>query len=46
MTSALGGVASGRPLPVVICCNREGEILFNSEGYRIGTGEQILKKIR
>lgn len=46
MTSALGGVASGRPLPVVICCNRDGEILFSSEGYRIGTAEQILKKIR
>lgn len=46
MTTALGEGASGRPLPVVLCCNREGEILFTSEGYRIGTGEQILKKIR
>ncbi len=46
MTSALGSGASGRPLPVVLCCDREGKILFLSEGYRIGTGEQILKKIR
>jgi transglutaminase-like putative cysteine protease len=46
MTSALGEGASERPLPVVVCCNSEGEILFSSEGYRIGTGEQILKRIR
>jgi transglutaminase-like putative cysteine protease len=46
MTAALGEGASERPLPVVLCCNREGEILFSSEGYRIGTGEQILKKIK
>lgn len=45
MTSALGE-ASDRPLPVVLCCDAEGVILFSSEGYRIGTGEQILKKIR
>ena len=46
MTSLLGEGASERPLPVVVCCNSEGEILFSSEGYRIGTGEQILKRIR
>lgn len=46
MTTALGDGASERPLPVVLCCNSKGEILFSSEGYRIGTGEQILKKIR
>ncbi len=46
MTAALGESASERPMPVVLCCNSEGEILFSSEGYRIGTGEQILKKIR
>ena len=46
MTSALGDGASERPLPVVLCCNKEGDVLFFSEGYRIGTGEQILKKIR
>lgn len=43
MSSVLG---AGRPLPVVLCCDSEGNILFSSEGYRIGTGEQILKKIR
>ncbi len=46
MTTALGEGASERPLPVVLFCNSKGEILFTSEGYRIGTGEQILKKIR
>lgn len=46
MTSALGEGASERPLPVVVCCDGNGEVLFTSEGYRIGTGEQILKKIR
>jgi hypothetical protein len=31
---------------VVVCCDSNGDILFLSEGYRIGTGEQILKNIR
>ncbi len=35
-----------RALPVVLYCNSRGEVLFSSEGYRIGTGQQILKKIR
>mgnify|MGYP000848167399 FL=1 len=46
MTSLLGSGSSSMPLPVVLCCNSKGEILFSSEGYRIGTGQQILKKIR
>lgn len=46
MTSALGAGSDGRPMPVVLCCDSAGNILFSSEGYRIGTGEQILKKIR
>ncbi|MDF1559232.1 MAG: transglutaminase domain-containing protein [Bacteroidales bacterium] len=46
MTSALGTGSSGRPMPVVLCCDSTGNILFSSEGYRIGTGEQILKKIK
>ncbi len=46
MRSVLGAGSVGMPMPVVICCNSEGNILFSSEGYRIGTGEQILKKIR
>ncbi len=46
MTSALGEGASERPLPLVLCCDGNGEVIFFSEGYRIGTGEQILKKIR
>lgn len=46
MTSALGKGSSERAWPVVVCCDADGDILFSSEGYRIGTGEQILKKIR
>ena len=33
-------------LPLVILVNSRGNILFRSEGYRIGIGEQILKTIR
>jgi hypothetical protein len=43
MLSALGGTSSVHPHPVVICIDDGGKILFTSEGYRIGTGEQILK---
>jgi len=46
MLSSLGGTTADHPLPVVVCCDSIGEILFLSEGYRIGTGEQILKNIR
>jgi hypothetical protein len=45
MSSLLGGNSSDRPLPVVLCCDSEGKVLFTSEGYRIGTAGQILKKI-
>jgi transglutaminase-like putative cysteine protease len=33
-------------LPVVFVTDKDGNILFNSTGYRIGIGEQILKYIR
>jgi hypothetical protein len=46
MLSSLGGSTAGHPLPVVVCCDSTGDMLFLSEGYRIGTGEQILKNIR
>jgi transglutaminase-like putative cysteine protease len=46
MTSILGEGSADRPLPVVLCCDPDGNITFFSEGYRIGTGEQILKKLR
>ena len=46
MRSVLGNGSDVSPMPVVICCDSTGNILFSSEGYRIGTGEQILKKIR
>lgn len=32
--------------PVVISVDNKGDILFTSEGYRIGIGEQILKSIK
>jgi len=46
MGSVVPGNPADHPLPVVLCCDRQGNILFSSEGYRIGTGEQILKNIR
>jgi len=46
MLSSLDGSVADHPLPVVVCCDSTGNILFRSEGYRIGTGEQILKNIR
>ena len=46
LLSSFGGSAADHPLPVVVCCDSVGNILFFSEGYRIGTGEQILKNIR
>ena len=45
MLSVLDNGTVSHPLPVVICADSEGNILFTSEGYRIGTGEQILKNI-
>ena len=45
MSSLSGGRGQERSLPVVILCNSEGEVLYSSEGYRIGTGQQVLKKI-
>jgi len=33
-------------LPVVIVCRKNGEIIMFSEGYHIGTGEQLLKTLR
>jgi len=46
MQSSLNGRSADHPLPVVVCCDSTGNILFLSEGYRIGTGDQILKSIR
>ena len=46
MLSSLNGSVADHPLPVVVCCDSTGNILFLSEGYRIGTGEQILRNIR
>jgi hypothetical protein len=33
-------------LPYIILIDTSGNIIFRSEGYRIGIGEQILKKVR
>lgn len=46
LRSLPGTGSQARPMPVVLCCNSAGEVLFSSEGYRIGTGQQILKKIK
>ena len=33
-------------LPYIILVDKNGNIIFRSEGYRIGIGEQLLKKVR
>ena len=42
--------AVGRPgsprLPVILGVGPRGEIVFFSEGYRIGAGEQVLETLR
>lgn len=45
LQSLPGSGTSERSLPVVLYCDRNGNILFSSEGYRIGTGQQLLNKI-
>ncbi len=45
LRSLSGGNGQERPLPVVLLCKSDGEVVYSSEGYRIGTGQQILKKI-
>lgn len=37
---------SGKKLPFIIIVDNEGQIRFVSSGYRIGTGEQILRHVR
>jgi hypothetical protein len=32
--------------PYIVFIDKEGNILFSSEGYRIGIGEQILKCVK
>jgi len=42
--------AVGRPgsfrLPVILGVTPKGEVVFFSEGYRIGAGEQVLETLR
>ncbi|MCX8160895.1 MAG: transglutaminase domain-containing protein [Candidatus Saccharicenans sp.] len=40
---ALGKEAPG--LPLVLACRPGGQIIFYSEGYRIGTGEQLVRTL-
>jgi hypothetical protein len=32
--------------PIVLCASKEGNVIYYSEGYKIGAGEQVLKAIR
>lgn len=40
---AIGKEPAG--LPVALACQADGKIIFYSEGYRIGTGEQLLRTL-
>lgn len=46
LRSVHGSSPQERPWPVVLYCNGSGEVIFASEGYRIGTGQQLLRKLR
>lgn len=43
VNAVLGRQASAISFPLIVLVNNRGEIIFRSEGYRIGIGEQILK---
>ena len=36
---------SGNSYPLILLVKNNGDIIFKSEGYRIGTGEQILQRL-
>jgi hypothetical protein len=45
LSKVCGGVScSTVRMPLVILCDKTGNIMLKSEGYRIGIGEQILRK--
>ncbi|MDX9728054.1 MAG: transglutaminase domain-containing protein [Bacteroidales bacterium] len=46
LLDSVAGSSRERPWPVVLYCSGSGEVLFASEGYRIGTGQQLLRKLR
>ena len=43
LLQALGKEPAG--LPVALACRADGSIIFYSEGYRIGTGEQLVRML-
>lgn len=43
--SAIYGPGLKDRLPLVLLCNKKGEVFFFTSGYQIGIGEQLLKKI-
>lgn len=45
LESLRGNSSATYQLPMVLYADRNGKIYFMSEGYRIGTGEQLLKTI-
>ncbi|MFN8239493.1 MAG: transglutaminase domain-containing protein [Bacteroidales bacterium] len=47
LASFCGGLScSTAQLPLVIVANPKGEVIYRSQGYRIGIGEQILRAVR
>lgn len=42
----VGNSCTNIRFPLVVLVNRKGEIIFRSEGYRIGIGEQLLRNTR
>ena len=37
------GIKNGDNLPIIVMVNKKGEVVFLSQGYRVGLGNQILR---
>jgi hypothetical protein len=46
LATVAGSSTREKPWPVVLYCNGSGEVFYVSEGYRIGTGKHLLRKLR
>ncbi len=46
LVSAAAGQTTASSYPVVVYINPEGEIMYLSQGYRIGTGDELIRFLR
>jgi hypothetical protein len=46
LVSAAAGQTTASSLPIVVYINHQGEIMYLSQGYRIGTGDDLIRLLR